>query len=542
MDPVSKAILDGLVPKEELTYQVIQFYTKNEAVRNGVLKYSDGLRSLDTIISSSIISVFARRGSLLFNWERILSQNHRMFPEGVNSFIYKAHLSEYGKFKELMINLLLNNTELKCYGNRALALKNFPFLLSTIRYNILRFSTGEDTKSYAKTLFEDNGYIHINYYEYINMNHPFYSLVKNTIYAPKLTPEIFESYAGPWSISDGEELALSLSTINGRNSDNVKAKFKEMKTSGTKYMQFTSEISYSHTWTKYNMIRAIIDSIPQSNLKLSIITGNPSHSNVVLPGFKIRTEGDDERFYPSTYYKLVYRRAFNTLKYSSGFIPNMNLNVNLMKCMKDTYISSNNLLNAPLSFPSWKEFCDYVQANSTPTQEEMDKFALSWYDVKRSSTNVRKIDIDSIISSAPAPPQSRSLNGIPQKLLNFLRSAGMGGDEIVNANSRRNIEDLRPLHLKMYRKLSSENLAELGFPGVDIGNMDEQAIVELRKSALERAKLFNSITHYGGNPRDFATMENQAIKNYIITQIGPNILSPGVVDETRIPTFKELLI
>ena len=295
--------------------------------------------------------------------------------------------------------------------------------------NGLSISIQQNILTKLDKYYEDLGFVWNGYYSYINPNHPFMLALSDTI---SLSPEIFEFCNHPLSIRNGEDFfqevrklsfpGLSLdysfskdvSKLSNENYNQIESSihfvnqgYKDLAKLSGKIIDGDRIDSFGHWrngsiltpsgWTKDKLISSIVahgltnlnitidnvfdlDENIETELKpilvktlnLSLLTGNPKHATVPLPGFGMKLfEGNDykeskriikrikdkktkqkakhlfKKIHSSFhnwlysywhqplnkgYYVTIYRTLFKTLQYSSvRSLCQLNIDHNQMK-------------------------------------------------------------------------------------------------------------------------------------------------------------------------------------------------------------------
>lgn len=582
MDQISKTIISGVVPSEELNYKVLQFFSQQ--ARGGIKAVGEWIDTSNplSIICKAVIMTYLRNKHILgFNRRkdaypsgtRVLMEPDEvllMCIKAVGSYsqdnrISTPHLMEYKDFKRDLIDRIVNadirykDGSLTCRNNRHIAERLFHIFMFHVSY--ICFDK-EDVREYATKLYNDTGYTYVEYFGFINEDHPLNNINNRADFV--LTPEIFELYAGPWTIEDGENLARKLDEINPDDVRDIKDHYDMLRYESDTCVRVPINEGLFYPLTRYGLVTAIksaitsternlmdsmksigINRVPTNwELNLSLITGNPIHKNIALPGFRINLAPFDvnNHFYgyldlPQIYYMLVYRRLFNTLMYSSGYLESLNLSTDKLRCMmRQAGVTKD------MSVGSFVRYIQYFP-QYTPTQENINRFASLYYKVMNYKPTKKEVKIlneesvSSIISSLPLPPKPKSLIGISNELIDFLKDQGISENEIMNANTPEDYNNLYQLYVRAVRNLRNEELKGYGFGYVNTDTMTVDQLDDLINEAVTRYRLFSSLQHYFGDYSRYAELTNKEIELLLESQIGPNVWVLDVAPPKRIPEF-----
>jgi hypothetical protein len=171
-----------------------------------------------------------------------------------------------------------------------------------------------DILSMVSPIYSKYGFVWNGYFCFVNPNHPIILAMNGSV---KLSPDTFELVNGPWSAAVGEvEIAGAVpETLNSWDQfETLVDRFQANEKSFGK----RSDIGLT-PWTSKLLIDTI-SSVLHDNESLALITRNPKHNKIPLPGFgkRVSVNGAEVpkwgEYISMEYYKLVYRRLYNTMR------------------------------------------------------------------------------------------------------------------------------------------------------------------------------------------------------------------------------------
>jgi hypothetical protein len=541
MDALSSSALISLRPPDEVNYKVIQ----------------EGMRVSPPVSNSAIIDVIANR-VVSRTQLRDRTQFYDMADElDFDSFIDNIGDRSLEEFKIFLLSMMIK------YQSRYVCERILSDVIISISY-VLSTTDSTSSADWASKIYESHGYRYEVYFGFVNPLNPIYLAASHKCEYP-LTPATFEPLSGLWSLKDGEEIAATLSDIDANNEDNIITTLKNLQYSARNGPLVGTNNGRINVWNKYDLVKAITSTLDGNldKLNLKLITGKSEHSKILLPGFchksKRRAGNRDTvnikrdlmcmlinsncNLYPLSYYKLVYRRLFNTLTYSSAYMCGMDLLPLHLKTLSVTAGDG--------KYRSAESLRSVIQKKEifTPKQEDLDIFAELYEDAIAPPVTIpRCIEEDGIslqrmgeIVSSLIPITKPVLWVYPsKKLIDFLTLNGVSSVDI-NVAARGGLEKVRDMYERAVRTINERKLTEMGYePSAYTPYTDEQ-LKGIVSETIVRTNLFQVIVKFGGNPMDYSSMTNAQISSHLASYIKSNIVLPNKVSNPVYPKFEDLL-
>lgn len=372
-DTLTNVFMNGIMPEEGLSYLVIQFFSSKIARSLGtVTDYPDMNISrssmtlpIDLLLYTSMRATYSSSSSDLN--EGIRDKVRELFPDGVNNFIFNLHNLTYEEFKKRMIVIIKTIFTLDVE-------KNFHSFILYARYLCTHDA---DTFEYAKNLFISEGYTNVIYYDFVNISHP---LVEPLYKDVDVTPENFDLFTMPVSISEGEDLALKLSE-NAQEISTLQGGRLQGKINSFCKNSYRASFRAGSRTIGYVNKRVIIDSIKSvtqsDHYSLALVTGDPNHNNIKIPAVS-------SDMY-SRYVELIYRRLKNTIAYSCMFLPHMNMDSRKIQIMKNAYLRHNEE-QYPHPVNTWEDLAVMIETKEKYNQDNLNRFNTLYNTILKAQT------------------------------------------------------------------------------------------------------------------------------------------------------------